>query len=404
MHWRRVLNSWREFLVLDEQYKFKSERDKVEFWKFARLPSFVPNGKAPFELVYGLKLKLSHLRSFGCLCYSSVLNNLNKFSSRSEKCILIGFSTTKKAYKVYSLDSKLVFYSRDVKLYETVFPFKMNSSLQSVEAINVNDVDNLNFFDEEHLDNQTSFSSPNDDGRVYVTPYYEGIVFPCTRSTQTSNVSEDNIATSMGENTSSKSIAPSSSDLGKLKYFLGIEVLDNDEGICLSQRKDCLELLHEYGLLAAKHVDIHLPENTTLDHIESDDDHFLDNIENYQKLIAYLDAALRVLRYLKGSLGSGIQINKKGYCVFLGDSLVTWKVKSNQLCLGHLLRLSIGAWLLQLVKEKVASGVIKIEKIHTSQQIADVLTKALDIEQHKLLCAKLGMLDMFKVKKLKEGC
>ncbi|GJV14884.1 ribonuclease H-like domain-containing protein [Tanacetum coccineum] len=44
-------------------------------------------------------------------------------------------------------------------------------------------------------------------------------------------------------------------DLGKLKYFLGIKVLDNNDGICLSQRKYYLELLYEYGLLAAKHVD-----------------------------------------------------------------------------------------------------------------------------------------------------
>ncbi|GJU37393.1 putative RNA-directed DNA polymerase [Tanacetum coccineum] len=69
-----------------------------------RLPSSVLNGKSPFELVYGFKLKLSHLRSFGCLCFSSVLNNSDKFSSKSEKCVLIGFSTTKKAYKVYSLE------------------------------------------------------------------------------------------------------------------------------------------------------------------------------------------------------------------------------------------------------------------------------------------------------------
>nr|GEX69133.1 ribonuclease H-like domain-containing protein [Tanacetum cinerariifolium] len=48
-----------------------------------RLPSFVLNGKSPFELVYGLKPKLSHLRSFGCRCYSYVLNNSDKFSARS---------------------------------------------------------------------------------------------------------------------------------------------------------------------------------------------------------------------------------------------------------------------------------------------------------------------------------
>ncbi|GJT87374.1 hypothetical protein Tco_1069091 [Tanacetum coccineum] len=156
--------------------------------------------------------------------------------------------------------------------------------------------------------------------------------------------------------------------------------LDNKDGICLSQRKYCLELLHEFGLLAAKHVDTHFPENATLNHTESDDDHLLVNVSNYQRLVgkliyltntrpdicydcdclsqylhsplnSYLDAALRVLRYLKGSLGSGIQINKTGnlklrayadsdwarcpatrksifgYCVFLGDLLITWKSK-----------------------------------------------------------------------------
>ncbi|GKD97978.1 ribonuclease H-like domain-containing protein, partial [Tanacetum coccineum] len=82
-------------------------------------------------------------------------------------------------------------------------------------------------------------------------------------------------------------------DLGKLKYFLSIEVLDNKDGISLSQRKYCLELLHEFGLLAAKHVDTPLPENTTLNHVESVDDPLLSNISKYQKLI-------------------GIQINKSG--------------------------------------------------------------------------------------------
>ncbi|GJQ89690.1 ribonuclease H-like domain-containing protein [Tanacetum coccineum] len=50
-----------------------------------------------------------------------------------------------------------------------------------------------------------------------------------------------------------------------------------------------------------------------------------------------------------------------------------------------------------LVREKVASGVIVTEKIHTSQQIADVLTKALGSKQHDELCTKIGILDMFKV-------
>nr|GEW35555.1 retrovirus-related Pol polyprotein from transposon TNT 1-94 [Tanacetum cinerariifolium] len=52
-----------------------------------------------------------------------------------------------------------------------------------------------------------------------------------------------------------------------------------------------------------------------------------------------------------------------------------------------------------LVRKKVTSGVIKTEKIHSSQQTADILTKGLGFDQHKELCKKLGMLDMFSLDK-----
>ncbi|GJX71393.1 ribonuclease H-like domain-containing protein [Tanacetum coccineum] len=38
-------------------------------------------------------------------------------------------------------------------------------------------------------------------------------------------------------------------DLGEHKYFLGVEVIKNDKGTCLSQRKYNLELLSEFGML-----------------------------------------------------------------------------------------------------------------------------------------------------------
>ncbi|GKG42569.1 hypothetical protein Tco_0476867, partial [Tanacetum coccineum] len=105
--------------------------------------------------------------------------------------------------------------------------------------------------------------------------------------------------------------------------------------------KYCLKISHEYDMLAAKHIDTPLPENTTLNHVESDDDNLLSNVENYQRLVgkliyltnirpgisydvhclsqfmhapleSHLEAALKVLRYLKGSPGSGFQISKYG--------------------------------------------------------------------------------------------
>ncbi|GKB60685.1 ribonuclease H-like domain-containing protein, partial [Tanacetum coccineum] len=79
-------------------------------------------------------------------------------SFRSEKCVLIGYSTNKKAYKLLSLDSRNVFYSRDVKFYENIFPFKQKTC-DSTDVENTSDVDHLQFFDSQFP------QSPNDDGK-----------------------------------------------------------------------------------------------------------------------------------------------------------------------------------------------------------------------------------------------
>ena len=41
-------------------------------------------------------------------------------------------------------------------------------------------------------------------------------------------------------------------DLGRLKYFLGVEVMRSKRGIFLSQRKHVLDILSETGKLVAK--------------------------------------------------------------------------------------------------------------------------------------------------------
>ncbi|GJS95733.1 putative RNA-directed DNA polymerase [Tanacetum coccineum] len=113
-----------------------------------RLPSSVLNGKSPFELIYNTKPNLSNLRVFGCLCFATVLNNHDKLGSRSEKCVMMGYSSVKKGYRLYSLDKHQFIFSRDVKFFETVFPFKDSVPKVSKSDIDVcQDVNHLNFFD-----------------------------------------------------------------------------------------------------------------------------------------------------------------------------------------------------------------------------------------------------------------
>lgn len=64
-----------------------------------------------YELWKGKLPKLSYFHIFGCICY--ILNDtyqLEKFNSRSEEGIFLGYSTNSMAYRVYN---KRTFYLGD---------------------------------------------------------------------------------------------------------------------------------------------------------------------------------------------------------------------------------------------------------------------------------------------------
>ncbi|GJX83229.1 ribonuclease H-like domain-containing protein [Tanacetum coccineum] len=77
-------------------------------------------------------------------------------------------------------------------------------------------------------------------------------------------------------------------DLEKLKYFLGIEVVDTEKGICLNQRKYVLDLLSEYGMLACKLVDNPLLSKLVISNEATKSDPVLENITDYQNLMGKL--------------------------------------------------------------------------------------------------------------------
>ncbi|XP_013633424.1 PREDICTED: uncharacterized mitochondrial protein AtMg00810-like [Brassica oleracea var. oleracea] len=120
-------------------------------------------------------------------------------------------------------------------------------------------------------------------------------------------------------------------DLGMLKYFLGFEVARNASGFYLSQRKYALDIISETGLVGAKPSSVPIE----LNHQLARDEGPLANAEQYCRLVGRLiyltntrpdlgytvhilaqfmqkpllphwEAALRVVRYLKGTPGQGI--------------------------------------------------------------------------------------------------
>ncbi|XP_052626943.1 uncharacterized protein LOC128133515 [Lactuca sativa] len=127
---------WRE----EWRRKRKAEHDGNQM--------FLISGHSPYEVVFKKLPVFDHLRVFGCLCFATKLNNHDKLSERAEKCVLLGYSSEKKGYKLLSLDTNSVFVSRDVKFYELVFSFKLKSPTVDNQFDFNNSVDPFSYDDQ----------------------------------------------------------------------------------------------------------------------------------------------------------------------------------------------------------------------------------------------------------------
>ncbi|XP_074318258.1 uncharacterized protein LOC141655058 [Silene latifolia] len=89
-----------------------------------KLPFPVLGWKTPYEVLFSKMPTYEELRTFGCLCYAPI-NSLtkDKFASKGRRCMFIGYPFGQKAYKLFDLDNKKIFVSRDVIFLEHKFPF-----------------------------------------------------------------------------------------------------------------------------------------------------------------------------------------------------------------------------------------------------------------------------------------
>jgi hypothetical protein len=76
---------------------------------------------APFELRFGRKPSVYHLRPFCCKCFVLKHENLDKFKSHSFDGILLGYSPHGKSYCVFNLETNTVVESCDVT-FDTIAP------------------------------------------------------------------------------------------------------------------------------------------------------------------------------------------------------------------------------------------------------------------------------------------
>ena len=166
-------------------------------------------------------------------------------------------------------------------------------------------------------------------------------------------------------------------DLGKLKYFLSIEVAQFNSGVIISQRKYTLDILENTGMLDYKPVNTSMDPNVKLVLGQGEP---LQDPGRYRRLVGKLnylpitrpnisfpvsvvsqflqspsdghwDATVYILHYVKGTPGQEVLYDNRshtqivgysdanwagsptdrrftlGYYVFIGGNLISWKIK-----------------------------------------------------------------------------
>jgi hypothetical protein len=92
--------------------------------------------KTPYELWKGRPTNVKHFRVFGSKCYIKREDGrMGKFDSRVDKGVLVGYSSTRKAYKCYNLRLNKVVESINVTIDETGRPELKEEENESMEQL-----------------------------------------------------------------------------------------------------------------------------------------------------------------------------------------------------------------------------------------------------------------------------
>nr|GEV03488.1 retrovirus-related Pol polyprotein from transposon TNT 1-94 [Tanacetum cinerariifolium] len=145
--------------------------------------------------------------------------------------------------------------------------------------------------------------------------------------------------------------------MGKISFFLGLQIFQSPKGIFINQSKYAIESLKKYGFESCDPLDTPMVEKSKLDEDKEgkavDPSHYRDTDHA---------GCQDTRRITSGSLQ------------FLGERLISWSSKRYH-----------------FIKEQVKNGVIELYFVNTEYQLADLFTKALSRDRIEFLINKMGM-------------
>ncbi|GJY99488.1 retrovirus-related pol polyprotein from transposon TNT 1-94, partial [Tanacetum coccineum] len=132
----------------------------------------IPNHvKTAYHIINDRKPSIKHLHIFGCTCYlTRDGENLDKMKEKGDPCILVGYSTQSKGYRVYNKITRLIAESIHIKFNEikeateTIYNCSVTTRVRSTSTSSVNKssspTDNSQQQDTQPTTNVQSTTSP----------------------------------------------------------------------------------------------------------------------------------------------------------------------------------------------------------------------------------------------------
>ncbi|GKF08406.1 hypothetical protein Tco_0042630 [Tanacetum coccineum] len=177
--------------------------------------------------------------------------------------------------------------------------------------------------------------------------------------------------------------------MGKISFFLGLQISQSPRGIFINQFKYALESLKKYGYESCDPVDTPMVEKSKLDEDKEgkavDPSHYRGSA--YQKALK-CDADHAGYQDTRRSTSGSMQL--------LGDRLVSRsskRQKSTAISSTEAEYITLSGCYIRFhfIKEHVENGVIELYFVNTEYQLADIFTKALGRNRIEFLINKLGM-------------
>ncbi|RVW78990.1 Retrovirus-related Pol polyprotein from transposon RE1 [Vitis vinifera] len=150
----------------------------------------------------------------------------------------------------------------------------------------------------------------------------------------------------------------STKDLGKFKYFLGIEIAQSSSGVVLSQRKYALDILEETGGAFRRPWEISTARSTPGQGV-------LYENRGHTQVVGYTDAV--------GLAHPQIDVHFRVLCFYWRPHYILHPIQSFMKGPKHI---EVDC---HFIREKIASGCVATSFVNSNDQLADIFTKSLKV-------------------------